>query len=286
MTSGYLVVLSAEDPVARAVGERWGTPEATGAHVDGSPIRQLTPAAWLLRRPGHHITDELLDRRLPTFVRDTRPTIIFPSLHRSERNIECLTVHPLGNPGPTAEVGGRPRTLVPTDPLRMTSVLRALHERAEPAGWPVTFEATHHGPELALPAFFAEIGFGTALEPPTEAVRVLADALLSFTVEPGDRAAVGIGGGHYAPHFTDLALRRRWAFGHLISKHALVGFEHRTAEEAFAQTPGAEGFLFARAEDARLPALDGIAPRRRDGEAPTREREGRTTGASRSASGT
>ncbi|HTW39298.1 MAG TPA: D-aminoacyl-tRNA deacylase [Thermoplasmata archaeon] len=286
MPSPYLIVLSEVDPIARAVAERWGTPEATEWHVDGAPIRKLTPEAWTLRRSGPHIRDEHLDRRLPANVRDERPTLVFPSIHRSERNVECLTVHPLGNPGPSAEVGGKPRTLVPTDPVRMTSLLRDLHERARGDACPVTFEATHHGPELELPAFFAEIGFGVAFAPSANAVRILADGLRSISAEPGDRVAVGIGGGHYVPHFTDLALRRRWAFGHLVSKHALVDLARPTAVEAIAKTPGAEGFLFARAEDARHPALDAVAPRLRDGDSPPRVVNGRSTGASRSASGT
>ena len=286
MDPQYLVLVSAEDPVASRVVERWGTPEATGWSVDGVPIRRLGDECLVLRRPGFHIHDERVDARLPAELRDRRITLVFPSIHRSEQNIECLTVHPLGNPGPEAEVGGRPGTFAPTDPRRMTALLRQLRERGHEASLGATFEATHHGPEVDLPAFFVEIGYGSAAGPSEAAVRILADEIPRIVPEPTDRIALGIGGGHYAPHFTDLAFRRRWAFGHILSRHALATLDAATARRAWEASEGAEGILYARAEDAELPALAGIAPRLRDGDAPRGGRSDAATGASRSASGT
>lgn len=286
MNPSYLVLASEEDPVASRVVARWGTPAATGWIVDGIPIRILSERALLLRRPGLHIHDERVDLLLPKELRDRRPTLLFPSIHRSEQNVECLTVHPLGNPGETAEVGGRAHTLVPTDPRRMTAALRLLDEHARGSRLTVTYEATHHGPEVALPAFFVEIGYGRAAAPGDDAVRVLARVIPEIGPDPGDRVALGVGGGHYAPHFTDLALRRHWAFGHLLSRHALTQLQTTTARAAWEGTEGAEGILYARAEDAKLPALAGLGPRLRDGESPRRSDGGTATGASRSVSGT
>ncbi len=267
---GALLVVAESDPVAAPVSQRWGTPPSTGEHLDGAAVRELHPGLWLVRRPGPHIHDERLDARLPPALRAHVPTMIFPSIHRSEQGVPCLTVHPLGNPGPTAEVGGRPRTLVPTDPPRMVAVLRALSEGAQGEGLAVTYEATHHGPELALPAFFAEIGFGDRSEPDPRAVEVLAHALGGIPEGSDDRVALACGGGHYAPHFTDLALTRRWAFGHLLSRHALETIDAATARSAYVQTPGADGIVFARARDVEHPALAGLADRRRDQDAPLR----------------
>ena len=283
-----VVIVAAEsDPVASRVVERWGTPPATGEFVDRAALRQLSGQAVLLRRPGPHITDERLDDRLPASFRAARPTLVFPSIHRGEQNVRCLTVHPLGNPGAEAELGGRPRTVVPTDPTLMTGYLRRLAERSGAVGWPATFESTHHGPELSLPACFVEIGYGTDPGPPDEAVRLLAELLPEPSREGGDRIALGIGGGHYAPHFTDLALRRRWSFGHLVSRHALAGTDRTTIENAYRGTPGADGILLARAADADHPAIAGVAPRLRDGAAALRPiPDGAAIPADRSSSGT
>jgi D-aminoacyl-tRNA deacylase len=286
MDPSYLILVADEDPVASLVAERWGTPEATGWIVDGAPIRRLGTESLLLRRPGRHIHDEHVDLRLPTPLRELRPTLIFPSIHRSVQNVECLTVHPLGNPGPRAVVGGRARTLVPADPHRMTDALRRLDEAGRPRGLVTSLEATHHGPELGLPAFFVEIGFGTAPGPSVEAVRMLADVIPDLRADASDRVAVGAGGGHYAPHFTDLALRRHWAFGHLLSRHALAEVDRETVRAAWTGTPGAEGILYARAVDATLPALAGVGPRLRDSDAARRTTAGDPTAASRPASGT
>jgi D-aminoacyl-tRNA deacylase len=151
-----------------------------------------------------------------------------------------------------------------------------------------TYEATHHGPTVALPAFFVEIGYGELSSPPREAVHLLADVIPRISALEGDRVALGVGGGHYAPHFTDLALHRQWAFGHILSRHALEELDPAMAREAYAKTPGSEGVLYARAQDAENPALRGVAPRLRDQDAPPRERASPTaaTDGARSVSGT
>ena len=196
------------------------------------------------------------------------PTLVFPSIHRSERNVPCLTVHPLGNPGPMAEVGGRPGAFTPADARLMADALRRLEERSPEAELPVTFEATHHGPELDLPAMFVEIGYGELEAPPEAAVAVLAEVLPTLERSATDRVALAVGGGHYAPHFSDLTKRRRWAFGHLLSRHALDVIDRPTARRAYEATREADGFVAARAEDAQRPCLEGLGVRRRDSEAP------------------
>jgi D-tyrosyl-tRNA(Tyr) deacylase len=280
----YLVVLSDADPVAGAVAVRWGVGESTGASVAGVPLRKLSERAWSLRRPTLHIRDEHLERLLPADLVGAGTTLVFPSIHRSAQNVECLTVHPLGNLGPSAEVGGRARAVTPTDPRRMSAALRRLADERDRVGLPATYEATHHGPELGLPAFFIEIGFGAADAPPPEAVRLLADVIPHLDPDPRDRVALAVGGGHYAPHFTDLALKRSWAFGHIVSRHALEGLDPATARAAWTATPGAEGIVFARADDARHPVWEGVGRRLREQDAPARDRP--ATSGGRSASGT
>lgn len=268
MGGTYVVIASEVDPVARAVLEHWGTPPSVGEFVDGVALRRLAPNCLLLRRAAPHIHDEHLDARLPAALRAEKPVLVFPSIHRSERGVPAITVHPLGNPGATADFGGRPRTLVPTAPELMTAALRILSEERAPTGLPVTFEATHHGPELELPAFFAEIGYAEDSAPPAGAVLLLARALPRLRAAGGDHVAVGVGGGHYAPHFTDLARRRRWAFGHILSRHVIDAIDPAVAGAALAATPGAEGILFARAEEAQLPVWRTLAPRLKDAMAP------------------
>jgi D-tyrosyl-tRNA(Tyr) deacylase len=264
----YLLILSETDPVAKALLERWPSGEATGVHVEGATVRALRPGVLTLRRPGHHIFDERFDRLLPTGAPWDRLPLIFPSIHRSKSQRLCLTVHPIGNPRNGTEFGGEPRTLVPPAPRLMTAVLRSLTERAAGLSVPVTFEATHHGPALDHPAMFVEIFLPEAGVPDPSMVEILAEVLPTVESDPHDRVAVGIGGGHYAPHFTDLALARAWAFGHILSRHVAAEVDSALSRTALTQS-GADGFLFARAVDAELPAF-ADARRLREADAPRR----------------
>lgn len=279
-----LVVASEVDPVARIVVERWQGAEPTGDHLDGASVRRLDDGVLVVRRPGRHLDDDGLDRRLPPSLASRRPTLVFPSVHRSGTGQRCFTVHPLGNPGGTSELGGRPRSLVPTDPCRMVSVLRGLQERGAAVGLPATYEATHHGPLLGLPAFFVEVAVQGDRAPSASEVAVVASAIEGARPASGERVALAVGGGHYAPRFTDLAMGRRFAFGHILSRHALVDLAPATARQAYEGTLGATGVLYARAQDRGHPALAGLGPELKETDAPRRERP--TTSTSSPTSGT
>ncbi len=270
MAVRYIVVASHADPVAKRVHEGIGPLPSTGQFVDGAPLRTWSKDVWVLSRGGLHIHDDRLDQRLPASLVADRPTLVFPSIHRSESGAPCFTVHPLGNFGAAAEVGGAPSTLVPAPARLMTDALRRLEEAGEAAGLPATYESTHHGPVTDLPAFFAEIGYGSLSDPPPAAVRELQRALGELEEDPRDRVVVGVGGGHYAPHFTDLAVKRQWAFGHLVSRHALLTIDVATAALALAKTPGAEGAIYARSADQGLPAATVLTPRLSETLAPRR----------------
>jgi D-tyrosyl-tRNA(Tyr) deacylase len=273
----YLLIVSEADPIAVQVAARWPVGASTGHFVDGAPVRDLGEGRFVLRRPGRHIHDDHVDRRLPTSWRAARVPLVFPSIHRSERGVACFTVHPLGNPGPSAEVGGVPHQLVPTAPRLMTAALRRLDELAPEVGLPATFEATHHGPSLDLPAFFAEIGTGAGATATDAWVDGLARTLLTLEATAEDRVAVGFGGGHYAPHFTELAIERRWSFGHLIARHDLAGASSAILRQAIDRTPECDGFLLARAADAEVASLGALTPRLRDRDAPPRGARGGPT---------
>ncbi|HZY69676.1 MAG TPA: D-aminoacyl-tRNA deacylase [Thermoplasmata archaeon] len=261
----YVVVLSAEDPVASAVADRWGLGAATGLTIDGAAVRDLAPGIVTLRRPGFHVRDERLANLVPEEWVAERVPFVFPSIHSSAAGQRGLTVHPLGNVGALTDVGGRPRSLVPSAPRLMVAALRRLAEAAGPETGPASYEATHHGPFLPVPAFFAEIGFADDPAPPPTAVGALAEVLTGLEEEPRDRVVLGVGGGHYAPHFSELALERHVAFGHIIGRHALPEVTPEIARQAWDGTPAVEGIVYARAADVAPPWSE-LGPRLRDAE--------------------
>lgn len=181
--------------------------------------------AWRLRDmvlvtiPELHLFRDHLDRDLGATFGERVDLVVYLSKHQAESARPSLTVHPIGNPG-SAAFGGQPETLVPSAPRWMTAALRALRSEARPGAYNVTFEATHHGPYLEAPTFFIEQGSTPAEWRDLDASRAIAKAL--STLQPTDAPiAVGLGGGHYVPRQTELALRRPIAFGHVLASYAL-----------------------------------------------------------------
>ncbi|MFQ6012995.1 MAG: D-aminoacyl-tRNA deacylase [Thermoplasmata archaeon] len=184
-----------------------------------------------------HLDRDGLDREIRKALAVDPEVLVFASRHSSRSGIPSFTVHPLGNFG-TAEFGGRPERLVPTSPAWMTQALRLLRERAAPFRRAVTFEATHHGPYLETPAFFVELGSDPAQWVEEGPAAVVADTLLAL--HPAEHPVlVGVGGGHYVPRMTDVALGRGVSFGHLIPSYAVETLSEAVFGEAVAKTPGA-----------------------------------------------
>ncbi|MCL2142719.1 MAG: D-aminoacyl-tRNA deacylase [Methanomassiliicoccaceae archaeon] len=145
--------------------------------------------------------------------------MIFLSRHRSSSGIPTLTVHPIGN-FHDADLGGRPRTLVKAAPRTMTGILKGLAS-SDTKGFGVSFEVTHHGPWVNVPSAFVEIGSDETQWNNRAAANIIADALLNK--EDNDHiSAIGIGGGHYAPRFTEVALKYKVNIGHMIPEYAFA----------------------------------------------------------------
>lgn len=191
----------------------------------------------LVSIPELHLDRDHLDRDLQHALGPPVELVVYLSKHRSESRTPSLTVHPIGNPK-AADFGGRAETLVPAAPLWMTEALRRLRTTAAGLPYEVTFEATHHGPYLETPTFFIEQGSTEAEWRDRRASEAIARALLDLA--PADvPIAVGLGGGHYAPRHTDVALARRVAFGHLLSGHALEHLSEDVLGQAVSRTRGA-----------------------------------------------
>lgn len=183
--------------------------------------------------------------------------LIFVSKHRSKTGEPTLTVHPIGNFG-EARFGGRDRTFVKSSPRMMTELLRLikLYAERDDLYHQVSYEVTHHGPYVERPAMFVEVGSNEEewkKEGPAESIaRAVYDLISRYSSEadfPDDTAVlVGIGGGHYAPRFTDLALERRVAFGHMIPSYQLKNglVDENIIRGCIEATPGFDGVYIHR----------------------------------------
>lgn len=168
-------------------------------------------------------------------------TIIFASRHASVAEKKTLTVHPIGNYS-KAEFGGKDSELVPCNPLLMRNALQLLKEK-NLEKYEVCYEATHHGPYLKKPCFFIEVGSTEKEWNDERACKAIAETILEMEERKYD-VAIGVGGGHYAPRFTEIALEKGTAFGHIAAKYAVKYLNDEMFDKMVNATPNCKKVYF------------------------------------------
>lgn len=204
-----------------------------------------------------HIRHENIDKEVSDSLGVNLHQLIVVSRHRSKTGEPTLTTHPLGNFG-EARFGGRDKTFVESSPRLMTTLLRLIKKHADidKLHHQVSFEVTHHGPYVDIPAFFAEVGSTEEewrKEPPAKAVADAVFELLSTYHSEDDLSKdtpvlVGVGGGHYAPRFTDLVFEKNVAFGHMIPTYQIDAglIDKEVLQRVFDATPNFSGVYIHR----------------------------------------
>lgn len=234
------VVASHADPASLGIRDAllalapW---EEVGA-FGGLPVREGPGPLRMVEVRGLHLDEDGLDARLHAAGLPAG-ALVFASKHKSAAGRPSFTVHPVGNWG-EAEHGGRARAFSPAPARLMAALLRQLAPRAA-KGVDVTYEATHHGPLVASPACFLEVGSEEAAWRDPANAKVVAEALLAVAAAPIPQVpvALAVGGGHYQPRATDLARRGRAGFAHMLPKHALAATPPHVIADAIKASPGA-----------------------------------------------
>lgn len=150
--------------------------------------------------------------------------VVYLSRHSAKSGTKSLTTHPIGNFS-HARYGGYFRQIVHGFPGAMTQALRIMDSLAREEGIPhaVSFEVTHHGPYLNTPTFFVEIGSDEVAWEDVEPARIIARTVLDLEPDGEGPVLIGVGGGHYAPRHTELALRKEVTYSHIIPSHVVPG---------------------------------------------------------------
>jgi len=147
---------------------------------------------------------------------------LYISRHSSASGIPTLSVHTPGNLG-EAPLGGIPRKVSVSPASAMKEALLEMVKRKEESAlnYEVSYECTHHGPSLDAPAMFVELGSSPKQWKDLKAAEAVAHAAMAAaSSEPKYSTLLGIGGPHYPPKFTEMALDSPRAFGHIIPKYA------------------------------------------------------------------
>jgi D-aminoacyl-tRNA deacylase len=229
-----LIVSSAEDPASTNIKN--SLLEQTAWQEQGvfynTPVFRHTSMKnlVLVTIPDKKIRHENIDTEVQEQLHIDPKIAIFLSRHRSKTGEPTLTVHPIGNFS-DAQFGGQPKTIVPAAPKMMTHLLRLIKKNLQSTDldYKVCYEVTHHGPFLRIPTLFAEVGSTEVQWQQKEPASIIAISLLellhTYQYE-GDFPTnipilLGIGGGHYAPRFTDIAFQKKVAFGHMIPTYKI-----------------------------------------------------------------
>jgi D-aminoacyl-tRNA deacylase len=166
--------------------------------------------------------------------------IVFLSRHSSQSGTPTLSVHTPGNLG-KAELGGLPRSVSVSPACAMQTALKALSrlKREKNLKYQVSYECTHHGPSLKVPAMFVELGSSEEQWRDQNAAAVVAKAALEALADFGkskQAAVLGIGGMHYNGKFTQMSLDGEAAFGHMIPKYALASVDTEILTQCIERT--------------------------------------------------
>jgi len=246
-----LIISSKEDPASMNIldnllNDKWNEVEK----YLGNPVYKKDDLISVTTKR-HHIYENRIDEKVSKELNIEIDQVIFISKHASKAGIDSLTVHPIGNLG-KAKYGGEDGKLVPASPHDMTKALRILksyHSRdRELSDYSVSFEATHHGPYLKTPSFYIEIGSDKDQWKDKKAGAVIADTVIDLEEYPIENypVTVCIGGGHYAPRFTDLALKKKVSIGHMVPGWGLKFLTSKTFSKIIEKTPEAEFIYFDR----------------------------------------
>jgi D-aminoacyl-tRNA deacylase len=169
--------------------------------------------------------------------------IIILSKHASMTGTKSLTTHSIGNFS-KAEYGGVDKKLVNTLPKIQTNFLRGLARRNKNEEYTVCFESTHHGPFTEKNVCFIELGSTINEWNNKEEAKVIAKTIVEDTLKKNnDIVAVGIGGGHYTPDFTKLALRQNYSFGHICPQYSLKSLDVELLEQMIEKSKAKEIIL-------------------------------------------
>ena len=203
------------------------------------------------------IRHEMLDKEVEEKLGITPKQAIYISRHKSKTGEPTLTTHPIGNYG-EAQFGGKIRTLSKSSPQLMTQLLRIIKKNAEQVKLhhQVCFEVTHHGPYMNIPTLFAEVGSTEEEWKKQDPADVIAKSVLelleSYHYEedlPSDiPVLIGVGGGHYAPRFTDVVFEKRVAFGHMIPTYQITAgnIDDEMLEKTLQATPNVKAAYIHR----------------------------------------
>ena len=134
--------------------------------------------------------------------------ILFATRHSAKSEFPCLTVHSPGLWNEEHGHGGKSFTVNKTNHQFLKQAYLEL-KKVVPAGFEVTNECTHHGPETSAKTSFIEIGSSEKQWPNKQAGEAIAKTIMKVLQQPPENyeIAIGLGGTHYCTNFNKIIER-------------------------------------------------------------------------------
>jgi D-aminoacyl-tRNA deacylase len=210
----FTIIYGKDDPAAKNIVEN---------------MRQISysPQIQIIETKKHpiYLTQKDIDN-LP--IPKDNEFIVFPSTHKSEKNLSSLSLHAPGN-WRSADFGGSPSKVSVTSAFVLKYLFQKLNMIANlenPLQYQITLECTHHGPSIENPCCFIEIGSQDVQYHDKKAGKIIARTILSLQdFNKNDFrdwiSSIGIGGPHYCPNFNKIQLNSNYAISHIIPEYAL-----------------------------------------------------------------
>lgn len=225
----FAVLYSKKDEAGRNIGEWLG--------------RYYLPHVKLVELDEETVNSENADREIIEIR--FMDFIIFASKHQSKEKVPSLSIHAPGN-WRNADFGGKPGKVCKTSALAMKFLFQRLAENAKQMmpelEHNITLEVTHHGPLIEnIPCCFIEIGSSIENWKDKKLGEIIAKTIGDFQNFEGWKskeenkklkAAVAIGGPHYAPNFSKIQLSNesKIAVSHIIPEYSLPLTENMLKE--------------------------------------------------------
>lgn len=177
-----------------------------------------------------HIRAENLDEKIKADL------FIFVSTHRSEKQVNSLSVHPIGNWN-KAELGGLSNKLVSLNSNYLKELFIEL-EKNNNLDYETIIEATHHGPYNEKPSIFIEIGSSEKQWTDLKAGEIIAKTIINVITRKNKnyRSAIIFGGTHYNQLAMKILKNTEYSIGHICPKHSIENLTEDSIKQAFEKT--------------------------------------------------
>jgi D-aminoacyl-tRNA deacylase len=123
-------------------------------------------------------------------------------------------------------------SIAPASKMKKALMVMAEQVKERDLNYDVSYECTHHGPSLDIPAMFAELGSTPTQWKDVDAAEIVAQSVIETLKDSTIyQTALGIGGPHYNRKFTKMALTTNVAFAHIIPKYVIPDVEETMVKQ-------------------------------------------------------